>query len=230
MWDFVPVREDRSAPALERALKPTTGDARARGAKNARAQNQNHFNGNGAFNPQNKECRTFVKDHREWFFTVAVRSGDTAFDTDATRCAVASGVADDFGDNHLHQAPGTRTRDLTNVVQCGKAHDTSTWGLSPRDEALFAHGHGFKEPGTIERRVLERVLDERAQTETAPSSTMYVVIITYQERESNDAVRVPPSATRGTRVVVVPRRKKMMPAPTERERSTRERGIDARAR
>ena len=165
--DSVPVRKDWLAPALERVLKPTTGDVWVHGAKNA--HNQNHFNGNGAFNLQNKEFRTFVKDYREWFFTVAVKSGDTAFDTNMMRYAIATGVADDFGNNHLHQAPGIRNCDLMSVVQCGKAHDASTWGLGPRDEALFVHSHDFKEPGAIERQVIDQLLGERAQTETGPS-------------------------------------------------------------
>lgn len=221
------MREDRSTPALEGVFEATTGDARARGAKNATRALRIRIISKGTV----RLIYGTKSLERSSRITVAVRSGDTAFDTDTTRCAVASGVADDFGNNqppspgagHAHSRSHERrsVRESSRHVDVG-SQSSRRGALRARSRFQRARCDRAPSPRPSPRRTSPdgdgTVVDDVCCYHYVPGARIERYRARSPERHSRNARRRRPAA------------KKMMPAPTERERSTRERGVDARAR
>jgi len=153
--DSVPVKSNWLDAAVENILKPTSGEVWIHAAKNERGGN--NFNGNGAYNLQNNEFRQFIIGYREWFYTKAVNSGDTAFDTNMITFAKEKGSFGNFSNTHLRASKSLRNCDLMSLTACRSAMDASTWG-GATPEALFVHSHDLKDPSRVRSQILVEML------------------------------------------------------------------------
>ena len=152
--DSVPVKREWLPVAIETVLRPTTGEVWIHAAKNA--YNDNHFNGNGAYNLRNETFRRFLSEYREWFYTKV--SGDTAFDSNMIRFAQATGQHDKLS-RHLQASRAIRNCDLMSLAVCRSAFDPNTWG-GATPEALLVHSHAFKEPSSVRHQLLVELLSD----------------------------------------------------------------------
>ena len=153
--DSVPVKSNWLDAALENIFKPTSGEVWIHAAKNERGGN--NFNGNGAYNLRNEGFRQFIIGYREWFYTKAVNSGDTAFDTNMITFAKEVGIFRNFSNRHLRASASLRNCDLMSLIACRSAVDASTWG-GATPEALFVHSHDLKDPSRVRSQILVEML------------------------------------------------------------------------
>jgi len=136
-------------------LRPTSGDVWIHAARNERGGN--HFNGNGAFNLQSDEFRQFLIRYREWFYTKAVNSGDTAFDTNMIIFAKEVGSFRNLSNEHMRTSASLRNCHLMSLKTCRSAVDGSTWG-GATPEALFVHSRDLKHPSRVRRQIIVELL------------------------------------------------------------------------
>jgi len=153
--DSVPVKSNWLGAALENILRPTSGDVWIHAAINERGGN--NFNGNGAYNLQSDEFRQFLIHYREWFYTKAVNSGDTAFDTNMIIFAKEVGSFRNLSNEHMRTSASLRNCDLMSLTTCRSAVDGSTWG-GATPEALFVHSHDLKDPLRVRSQIIVELL------------------------------------------------------------------------
>lgn len=162
--DAVPVSSNWLQTAVEGVLAKTSGDVWIQAAMN---RFDGIFNGNGAYNLQNRQFRDFLMRYRQWFYKTASNSGDTAFDTNMIRFAKEIGIFNEFSSKRLQASTFLRNCHLMSVAACHSAVNQLTWG-GATNQTIFVHSHDIKDPRKVRDQVVELLGGKVGISDRAP--------------------------------------------------------------
>ena len=151
--DSVPIKRFWLRKVLQDVFRKTNGDVWIHAAINKK--NLNHFNGNAAYNILNLQFRDFLLTYRDWYYSVAVKSRDTAFDTNFINYALASGRYNEFT-QHQHASQLLRNCHLMSILDCSNVRDSEIWGSGR--SAVIVHSHNFKDAKHVKNQILKELL------------------------------------------------------------------------